>query len=270
MSNDLTPREPGGIDDDGFHGSPNSGRLLKGSYLKWTDANHWIDRDGLAPPSPLLVIAIDEALQRWKDNKADVIRDKPLPDPEELNSTIPTSEWERGNDGQLRKPWAHVVIVYLVNPTTGEIYTYTAPTIGAHIAYDTLNEAVTTMRVLRGTRVLPVVSLSERPMKTNFGMRRRPHFEIIGWKTPGDDTKAVATKPASQLSGPTLVPQETPPAPTPPAASTPATPSPVSNPAQPYQAKPKPPVKLANETLEAMGNVKPVTTSEILNDELPW
>ena len=61
-----------------------------------------------------------------------------MPDPEELNSAIPKSEWESGIDGQPRQPWEHVVIVYLVNLGTGEIYTYTAATIGAHIAYDEL------------------------------------------------------------------------------------------------------------------------------------
>ena len=117
------------------------------------------------------------------------------------------------------------------------------------------------MRALRGTRVMPVVNLSERPMKTNFGMRTRPHFEIIDWKTPGDDAKAIPAKPATpQLSGPAVAPAETPP----------AAPRPPSNPAQPHQAKPKPPVKLASETLDAMGDVKPVTTGEIIDDDIPW
>jgi len=123
MTNDVTTHEPGPEEDDGFHGSLHSGRLLKGSYLKWTDAAHWVDRDGLTPPSPLLVIAINEVLQKWKDNKVEVIRDKPLPNPEQLNSAIPESLWERFN-GKPRKPWAHVVVVYLVDLATGQFYTY--------------------------------------------------------------------------------------------------------------------------------------------------
>ena len=62
------------------------------------------------------MIAINEVLQKWKDGKAEVISDKPLPDPEQLNAAIPENEWERGIDGKLRKPWAHIVVVYLVNP----------------------------------------------------------------------------------------------------------------------------------------------------------
>lgn len=260
MTNDLTPHEPGGIDDDGFHGSLNPNRLGN-NYLKWTAAAHWVDRDGLTPPSPMLAFAIDEALRMWKANRATTIHDKPLPDLEQLNSAIPKSEWERGIDGQLRTPWEHIVIVRLVNLGTGEIYNYTAATTGAHIAYDTLKEQVITMRALRGTRVMPVVNLTERPMKTSYGMGRRPHFEIIDWKTPGDDAKAVPAKPATpQLSGPAVAPVET----------TPAAPTAPSNPAQPHQAKPKPPVKIASETLDTMSDVKPVTMGEIINDEVPW
>jgi|SRR6516164_6926035 hypothetical protein len=261
MPNDeLTPHEPGAIDDDGFHGSLNSSR--SNNYLKWTAAAHWIDRDGIAPPSPLLVFAVDEALRMWKDNKPTTIHDKPLPSVDELNNSIPESEWELGIDGKKRKPWEHIVIVRLVNFATGELYKYEAATTGAHIAFDAVKEQVITMRALRGERVMPVVNLTERPMKTNFGVGRRPHFEIIGWQTPGDGNKAVPAKPAPQLSGPTVVPKETPAAPL-------TTPSPTSNPAS-YQAKPKPPVNLAGETIAAMGDVKPVTMSEVLDDEVPW
>jgi hypothetical protein len=266
MSNDLTPYEPGLEDDDGFHGS-HSGRLLRGSYLKWTDADHWVDRDGLTPPSPVLVVAVNEVLQRWKANKAEVISDKPLPNPAQLNDAIPISEWELDKNGQPRKPWAHVVVVYLVDVATGQFYTYIAATAGAHIAYEALKEAVVIMRTLRGTRAMPVVNLSERPWKTNFGWRRRPDFQIVGWKTPGDDTKMVPAKPTPQISGP-VTPAETPPAPA--ATATPAAPAPAASTAPPRQQQPKPPVNLTAETLATMSDVKPLTTEEVLNDEVPF
>jgi hypothetical protein len=265
MTNDLTPHEPEAV-DDGFHGSLNSGRLIKGSFLKWNDTAHWIDRDGISPPSPLLVVAIDEVLQKWKNNKADIIREKPLPDPAQLNATVPQSEWERGLDGKARKPWAHTVIVYLVDLNTGGFFTYASPTIGAHIAHDWLNEAVITMRALRGTRVMPIVNLDERPMKTDFGMRRRPHFAIIGWKAPGSDTQAVPAKPpVPQLTGPAAA---APPASVASAPASAPTGAPASPPVSPRQ--PKPAVNLATETLATMSDVKPAATSEILDDELPW
>jgi hypothetical protein len=247
MANELVNHDP----EAGSGFSLTKGRLLRGSFLKWADATGWLDRDGLKPPSPMLVLATDDALQKWKDNKAEVIRDKPLPNPDDLNAAIPQSEWERGIDGEPRKPWSHVVVVYLVNIVSGELYTYIASTTGAHVCFDTLNESIMTMQLLRGSNCTPLVNLSDRPMKTSFGMRKRPHFEIVDWKTPGGGPKAVPVQPATpQLSGPAE-----------------ATPAPANKPSRPVA---KPAVKLASETLNAMGNVKPATTGEVLNDEIPW
>jgi hypothetical protein len=242
---------------------------LGSNYLKWNTTVHWADRDGLTPPSPLLIFAIDEALRMWRDKQPTLIHDKPLPNIHQLNAAIPQSEWERGPDGQLQELWKHIVIIRLINPSTGEIYKYEADTTGAHIAYDKLRESVMTMRMLRGTRVMPLIHLDERPMKTKYNKQaRRPHFEIVGWKTPGDDAKAVPAKPvAPQLTGPAASPAETRSAP---AAATSQTRLPPNDSAQPFQAKPKPPVKLAGETLATMGEVKPPTMGEIINDELPW
>src|SRR6478672_11852956 len=105
MSNEVTPHEPEPLDDDGFGGSLAGGRLIKGSLLKWTDSLHWVDRDGVVPPSPLLVVAINEVLQKWKNNKPEIIGKKPLPDPEVLNAAI------LGRDGKPRPPWQHVIRV---------------------------------------------------------------------------------------------------------------------------------------------------------------
>jgi hypothetical protein len=251
MSQELTYQ-----DNDGFSGSLNSGRVGRGSYLKWNDSEGWQDRDGLTPPSPVLVVGIDEIVRRWKDKQPENIVDKPLPNVETLNGAIPITEWERGIDGKARPPWAHTIVVYLVNPMTGETYTYSAATTGAHIAWNQLREAVVTMRMLRGTRVIPVINLAERPMKTKFGMKMRPHFEIVGWKTPGEDTSATQTTPTPQISGPTVAPPPT---------STPAG-SATTSPAQPR--KPKQPVNLSDYTLAAMGDVKPATSEELFNDTL--
>ena len=256
MTNDLTHEA-----DDGFSNSSRSGRVGRGSYLRWNDTQGWRDRDGLPAPSPLLVVGVNEIVRRWKDGMAEDIIDKPLPNPEQLNAAIPVNEWEKGRDDKPRPPWAHNVVVYLVSLATGETYTYAAPTVGAHMAHDALKEAVITMRALRGTKCMPVVNLSERPMKMRYGMGKRPHFEIIGWKTPGED--AVPTMPpAPQLSAPAVAPAESPPTPT------------EIKPEQPkwHQAKPKAQVSLTTttETLEAMGDVKPVSSNEILDDEIPW
>jgi hypothetical protein len=252
MSNEVTNHEPA---DDGFHGSLNSGRYDKGTIAKWSDTEHWRDRDGLPLPSPLLVIAINEVVRRWKDGKPEIIGTKPLPDPEALNAAIPVTEWEIGLDGKPAKPWNHTVYVYLVNLSTGELFTYSSHTMGAHIAYDQLREQVLIVRAIRGECVMPMVKPDEKPMKTKFGMNRRPHFEIVGWKAPGGDSNKVVppVKPTPQLPSSATPPAETPAATEKPAAAPATPPRAAAAPAPPAtssseQAKAKPLVKLMAST----------------------
>jgi hypothetical protein len=269
MANDLAKRQPTFGDsnyDDGFSESASSAYPMRStSFLRWTEQLHWIDRDRMTPPSPLLVYGIDESVRRWRtiDGKKQPqdIWTKPLPDRDELNRTTPQSEWERQLDGSVGAGWKREVFVYLVNLGTGDRYTYSNNTYGAYKAWDLLREAVITVRALRGTKCYPLVNLTERPMPSKFrptGMGMRPHFEVIDWKIPGGDTTTIAPNPTPQISGPVSAPNPT--------TQTAAAPA-----AQPRQ--PKPPITLGDYTRAVMGDVKPVTTAEILNDsldDLPW
>ena len=258
--NDLTQYDDDDDDDDGFHGSFAHNRLIRGTLLRWSDSQHWTDRDGLKAPTPLLVVGVNDALQRWIDNKPQVIFDKPLPNEDDLNAAIPISEWELGVDGQRRKPWAHVVVVYAIDPAAGGFYTYVSATTGAHIAFDALKEAVMSMRMLRGGKVLPLVALGERPMKTKFGVKTRPHFEVVDWKTSAalpaapQQEPLQAALPAAE-PGPKLELK--------PVESSVKAAAPAAEPA-------KRSWKLAGETLSAMGGVKPVTAAESLDDHIPY
>jgi hypothetical protein len=224
-------------DDDGYSGSLTSGRLIKGQLLRWNETNGWFDRDGLQPPEILLAIALSEALQCWKGKKpVETITAKPLPDINDLNEAVPKSEWELGLDAKPKPPWQHQVIVYLIDPASGGFFTYLNSTIGARIAVDQLREKVITMRALRGARVVPVVKLAHRPMKTAFGMKHRPEFEVVEWRHWGGDGGAIAAPRAPQLAGPASAP---PPKPT-----------------------------AAEQTIAGMG--KPVTAKEFVDDEIPW
>ena len=236
--------------DDGFHGSFSSDRTIKGAQLVWNDAQHWRDRDGQKAPGQLLVVGVDAILQRWKDGKPEVIRDKPLPDPDDLNSAIPVSEWEAGLDGQKRPPWANTVVIYTIDPVTGGFFTFISSTIGGRIAVDHLKESVAGMRLLRGGRVLPLVTLGERPMKTQFGVKSRPHFEVVDWKEAGAPVLRGAPKAALPLAPkPGAEPSQT------------AAPALQSEPAE---------ARRKTTTLERMGNVRSVSPGEAINDEVPW
>jgi hypothetical protein len=228
---------PGGDDNDGF--SPSllnvSDRLIRGNLAGWNDQSKWHDRDGLPLPSPMLVGGVNTALQRWQNQRPEIILAKPLPDSDTLNGTIPQSEWELDLNGKPRPPWQLVFAIYLLNLTTGTIYTYLNGTVGARICYEALQESVCIMRALRGSKVLPLVNLEQRPMKTSYGPRSRPHLEIIDWRSPGSDGGGLLLspqRPDSQLTGPT-------------------------------------PAPAAAATLDAMKPVKPTTVAETIADELP-
>jgi hypothetical protein len=253
--------------DDGFGDGSFSSIRVGGSFLNWSDHAGWTDRDGMTPRSPVLVVAVDDLARMWKDGKPQDITAKPLPDLETLNATIPDHECDRGLDGQPRK-WRHAVRVFLVDPATGRAFVYTADTYGAHIAWEQLREAVIVQRALRGCKCLPLVTLDKRPMKTGYGTRSRPHFEIVGWKTPpSDGEKAVPAEPTPQLSGGSSTPSEGVPT-SPDSASAPpdgasASPEASANP------QPKRPVNVGAETLAAMSDVKPATFAELMNDDIP-
>jgi hypothetical protein len=246
-------------DDDGFGGSIADSRFIRGQILRWSDTGGWSDRDGLRPPEELLVLACNEGLQRWKGKKAESITTKPLPSPEELNASVPVAEWEPGIDGKLKPPWAHVAIVYLIDPRTAGLFTYLNSTIGAHIAWDVLREKVRTMRALRGERVVALVRLSTRPMKTtNFGMKTRPEFEIVGWRLLGGGGGNGGGSGPKVIQGPKAIEN-----------CPPATPSAENHPAEkgPPQKKP---LAAADAALSIMEEVSFPSLSEEMDDIVRW
>lgn len=207
----VTPR------DDGPGGSHRSGRLIRGIRIGWNQ--EWQDQDGCTPPLELLIPATKEVLQMWKGGKADVIDALPLPDPDLLNSAIPISEWEPGMNGEPTPPWRHTVVAYGIDPIGAGTYTYVSATIGGHIAVDQLNDAIDTMKMLRGEQVMPLVRLTDRPMKTKFGLKSRPHFEIIGWRTRGNGAALSSSPPPLQLANEAAPPAASEPTPEPAAAA---------------------------------------------------
>jgi hypothetical protein len=237
-------------DDDGYSGSLTGGRLIKGQLARWNETKGWMDRDGLRPPEIMLAFALTEAVQCWKGKKpVETITAKPLPSVETLNESVPKSEWEPGLDGKPKAPWVHQYVAYLLDPASGGTFTYLNSTVGARIAVEQLREKVITMRALRGARVVPVVKLTHRPMKTFVGMKSRPEFEVVGWRQRGGDSGNTLTSPqAPRLTGP---------------APKPETPAPEAK----QEAKAPTP---ADETLAVLEEITEPSFGEVLGDSVPW
>jgi hypothetical protein len=189
MSDDQREDLPTPVANDGFYPvAPSEGQVIVGTLLRFVDGS-WTEM-GLAVPSglKLLALAVDTVLQCWKDQRViETITEKPFPDLADLNSKIPEGEWETDLNGNPRPPWVRTYLAYLLNEQTCEKYTYANSTIGARIAVETLQDRVAWMRKLRSANAVPEVELSSKPMKTRFGVKRRPEFKIIGWKQLGGD-----------------------------------------------------------------------------------
>ena len=267
MNTTVQPPPDGG--DDGFSRSLLTDRLIKGQIAKWDDQKKWHDRDGLPLPSPMFIVGVNTALQRWQNHKPETKLEKPLPDLDKLNATIPKSEWELDQNGKPKPPWGLRYAIYMIDLATGTAYTFVNSTTGARICFEQLQESVAIMRALRGSRVLPLVRLEQRPMKTSFGMRSRPHLQILDWRTPGGDggPRLATQSPTPQLTAPAAPTAAPTPTVAPPVAPAPPTTPPTALPAAPPAASTMAPAAAA--TLNATQPVKPIPAEEFIKDSLP-
>jgi hypothetical protein len=176
--------------DDGY-----DDQAIKGPIVKCVDAR-WSVRDGteLKDGEPLLCFGTTQGNQRFIDNVSELILKqpgKPLPDVDELNEQIPTDEWEEGLNGEPRPPWQRVYLVYLIRMHDASMLTFISGTSGARIAYNKLTSQVYTMRLLRGANMAPIVKLSSKPMKTKFGTKMRPDFEVVDFREIGGNGRSA-------------------------------------------------------------------------------
>ncbi len=163
-----------------------SERLVHGSLLKCVDGR-WSTQDNPdLTGKALLALTTTRAIQRWQFKEpVETVVDSGtgLPDVDALNAKIPRAEWEPGLDGLPRPPWQLQYVVYLLDPADASIYTFANSTVGARIAWERLVDRVSWMRALKGVDVFPVVLLDSKPMKTKMGVvKQRPEFTIIDWR----------------------------------------------------------------------------------------
>jgi hypothetical protein len=184
MSDDYKLPAVGFEGDDGYDDQP-----IKGPILKCVDGR-WSVRDGteLTAGEPFLCTGTAVGNQRFIDNVSELILKepgKPLADVDDLNEQVPQDEWEEGLDGKPRPPWQRVYLIYLVRKHDASSMTFISGTAGARIAFNKLTSQIHNMRIFRGTNVAPLLKLSAKPMKTSFGTKMRPDFEVIEFREIG-------------------------------------------------------------------------------------
>jgi hypothetical protein len=163
----------------------------------------WVINDGDELPGDLELVVVDIArvVQKWRDHQPVETRilapGEKFPDIKKLNEETPKSEWVEGPDQQLRGPWQSQHVVYLLNPATMDKYSWPTGTVGGSICVRDIVDKTNWMRSFRGSRVYPVVTLSDKFMNTRFGGRQRPDLIVKRWITLGGESGKVEALPTT-------------------------------------------------------------------------
>jgi hypothetical protein len=192
MTNEITPKEPRSLDEFEnwtdeveSHDEQVSERAIIGQRVRFTDK--WLLPDQTQLTKPLIVVNVRRTVLKWgkdKKKRPETIflkAGEKIPDLKKRNDETPKAEWVEGFDGKPKGPWETQHIVYMIDPTSIDQYSFPTSTTGGGIAIRELIDRIMWMRRFRGSAVYPVVQLATRFMPTNYSGRLRPHFEIVDW-----------------------------------------------------------------------------------------
>jgi len=181
-------------------------RVLMGSKVRFSNDSEWLSGAGdgtlIDPDRVFVVIKIEKILQKWSVDGHPIetqrfLAGAKLPDLDELNDTCPKDEW-REKFGKVVGPWAWQYVVYFIDQTTFEVFTYPTSTTGGGIAVRDLRKSTDMARRLRGDNIFPRIRLRDTFMKTDTGGRQRPVLEVVDYISIGGLNPSGAP-----VSGPT-------------------------------------------------------------------
>jgi hypothetical protein len=183
---------------DGWDAAANdtSASPAKGSSIKFDAGAYFIGREKTLVEPERQFVAID-VREGWlflkKDCPAEysmrAINGAKPPRPESFANS---SEWPTGLSGEPEDPWKYAKFLYLLDPLSAEIFTFTSSTTGGRIGLSDLADQIQLMRRTRPGAV-PIVELQSRAMKTKFGMKPRPFFQVVGWRVKSDEAQKLLT-----------------------------------------------------------------------------
>jgi len=245
-------------------------RVIIGEKAKCIDGVWTYGEDALPmPKQPVLITKILRVVQCWKDGAylETYFEDEgPLPDLGELNDQVPQAEWEIAYN-KPNPPWALFHVVYMVEPVTGEFFTFSNSSTGAKIGYEKLADKFDMMSRLRGPNIRPLVNLTSRKWRIVALdlIKIRPEYTILEWRDLGTDPQP-AQLPAPADKDPTgaavKLPRETTTNEPPPREKDSSSQSPAA------AAIARPPAE--KKTKVTIGRpVPPITREEEFNDKIP-
>jgi hypothetical protein len=177
---------------DGFAVSEKLGNtLIVGHMIKFDAGVYKVNKTETLPPDiELVAIDVTTAWARWEARQpiehrvtrpGQVHPDRDdLPDHDE-------AKWEIGFDGKPADPWKDTRYLRLVDPSTGADYTFVSDSIGGRRGVSDLKSQISNVRYAHPNAV-PVIRLRATMMKTRYGSKPRPLFEVIGWRRKSGPT----------------------------------------------------------------------------------
>jgi hypothetical protein len=177
-------------------------RITVGQLAKYIDNRDGWSMHETKKPMPknhdYLGLGTRRALQSWDDGRPKIIAEvaggAPLPSVDELNAQVPEEQWEIGLSGKPEPPWKKQFIFYWLDLHDLTVMTFANSTLGAMRAVCDLEDKWDWAKALYGDDVRPLIKPGDAPFPTQFGERRRPVFEIVGWRVFRDGAlRAVDT-----------------------------------------------------------------------------
>jgi hypothetical protein len=176
-------------------------RVILGLLLLFSDWRWTTGKEHVPVPEGLLVAALSTAAGwvLWQGGKPVEYRMREpggqLADRSELGYTD-EALWEKDPSGDRQDPWRNSRFVYLCDPETAEVYTFTTSSLGGIRAVSDLAEQIGRMRTAHPGAV-PIVQLGAAEMPTRFGRKSRPVFKVVSWEL-GASGEAAQAAPATR------------------------------------------------------------------------
>jgi hypothetical protein len=195
-------------------GEEQSSLVIVGEKISFTNDAQWVNSAGneLPPGLELIVDKILRVINYWEED--DDGRSRPnkeksrilapgekFPNTKLLNEQEPKSKW-REAFGQMRGPWENQHVVQMLDLKMNE-YSYPTSTNGGHKAVNNLARKTNRMRNYYKAPVVPVVTLGQVWMPTQFGGRQAPDLDVQRFILWGDDgITALPSPDQPKLQGP--------------------------------------------------------------------
>jgi hypothetical protein len=174
------------LNDDGFAvAEPTGNRFIIGGMIKYDDHVYTLNKTEPVPLGTLVALNIVTAWVEWRDHRP--VRHlvtqlgQHHPAREEFGD-LDSTKWPPGVDGRPADPFKDSRYLHLIDPQTGQDFTFVTDTNGGRIAVGELKSAICNVRMVRPGAVA-VVKLATGTFKSKkFGLVPRPVFKVVEYR----------------------------------------------------------------------------------------